>query len=176
MQQIKLRMLQESDASGMLEWMKDPEIQNVFRNDMGKITMEEALEFIRSSRESWEKSGSLHLAVADEKDEYLGTISLKNIDLQAKNAEYAISLRRKAHGKGIGYTATRQLLEYAFSIMKLERIYLNVLSDNEKAIRLYERVGFVFEGEFRKHLYLRGAYRNLKWYGLLRENYINMGN
>ena len=43
---------------------------------------------------------------SDQDDEYLGTISLKNIDLKNKNAEYAISTRKKARGTGANQQAT----------------------------------------------------------------------
>ena len=113
----------------------------------------------------------IHYAIADEYDEYLGTISLKDVDLTDRKAEYAISLRRKAQGRGIATEATCEILRLAFEEYGLERVYLNVLSDNNRAIRLYERVGFVYEGAFRKHLFLRGEYRTLKWYSMLKEEY-----
>ncbi len=172
MERVRLRALKEKDVGGMLEWMHDPDIQQNFRNDMGRITKEMAIDFIREARKDWKKNLNLHLAITDAEDEYMGTISLKNIDLQSKRAEYAISLRKKAQGKGIGYAASKKILEYAFIQMQLERIYLNVLKENKRAIALYERVGFIYEGEFRKHLYLRGVYRDLQWYGMLKEDYM----
>lgn len=46
-----------------------------------------------------------------------------------------------------------------------------VLLDNKRAIYLYEKCGFTYEGEFRNHLFLRGEFKMLKWYGILREEY-----
>jgi len=42
----------------------------------------------------------------------------------------------------------------------------------ETAHSMYERIGFVYEGAFRKHLFLRGEYKTLKWYSILREEYL----
>lgn len=169
---MKLRKLNEKDAEGMLEWMHDPEIQNSFQIDMINRTREDVIEFIRHSRIDMAEGESIHYAIADDADEYLGTISLKNMDLMAKNAEYAICLRKKAQGRGIAVEATRELLKRAFLEFNMERVYLNVLSENRKAIRLYEKCGFVYEGEFRKHLFLKGEYKTLKWYSMLKEEYI----
>lgn len=171
---MKLRRLEEKDAEGMLEWMHDLEISRQFRDDMLSKTKKDVLEFIRQADIVPRNVKNLHYAVAGEKDEYLGTISLKAINWQDRNAEYAISLRRIAHGKGVGYTATEEILDIAFNELGLERIYLNVLSENVRAIRLYEKCGFILEGEFRKHLRLREQYRNLRWYGMLREEYKNL--
>lgn len=173
---IELRQLEEKDAPLMLEWMHDKEIQKFFRKDMSKICLEDAQKFCRDAKVYSElKDGDdRHFAIVDERDEYLGTISLKNFELTDATAEYAISLRKKAHGKGIAYSATKLLLKKAFDEYDLNRVYLNVLANNESAIRLYERSGFVYEGNFRNHLKNgSGEYVDLKWYGLLATEFRN---
>lgn len=170
---ILLRQLLLKDAPLMLEWMHDPETQKCFRKDMLQMTIKDAEHFCEASNTLKElKSGeSIHCAIVSEVDEYLGTVSLKNIDLEAQNAEYAISLREKARGKGIAKEATMLILKKAFSELGLHRVYLNVLSNNYRAIRLYEKCGFAYEGEFRDHLYLNGEYVSWKWYAMLRDDY-----
>lgn len=168
---IHLRKLDLKDAAGMLEWMHDHNIQQGFQADMGSKTLGDVRGFIESSRCSVADGGDIHLAIADEGDEYLGTISLKHISFRDRRGEYAISLRRCAQGRGIATDATHQLLTISFRDWMLERVYLNVLSENTKAIRLYERCGFVYEGTSRKHIYLKGGFKTLKWYGILKEEY-----
>lgn len=168
---IKLRKLETKDAEGMLEWMHDPQIQKQFRVSMAEKTRINAMDFIRNAHTQPVNGGAVHYAIADETDTYLGTISLKDINLTDRHAEYAVSLRRCAQGRGVGYEATLKLLQMAFEQFGLERIYLNVLSENISAIHLYEKCGFSLEGEFRNHLFIRGKYRTLKWYGILKEDY-----
>ena len=168
---MRLRKLEEKDADGMLEWMHDPETQDFFCFDAMKRTKQDVLEFIRNASIDCTEGNSIHYAVCDDEDEYLGTISLKNIDLCAKKAEFAIRLRKKARGRGVGQTVISILLDKAFTEFDLERVYLNVLSDNDRAIHLYEKCGFIYEGEFRKHIYIHGKYKSLKWYSILREEY-----
>lgn len=168
---VHLRKLEEKDAEGMMEWMQDAEIRKNFRFCIENVTREDALKFIREAETEAVEGKSIHYAIADEHDEYLGTISLKDVDLLAKKAEYAISIRKKAQGMGVGTQATELVLERAFNHLGLERIYLYVFSENKRAIHLYEKCGFIYEGEFRKHLFLRGEYKSLKWYGMLKEDY-----
>ncbi len=171
---IVLRKLEEKDAKYMLEWMHDPEIQKSFRKDMSSITQEQACLFCKEAgaQDKLEDGVSLHFAIVDNSDdEYLGTISLKNVDLTNQNAEYAIVTRKKAHGKGVAYQATLLLLEKAFAEYQLHRVYLNVLSYNKAAISLYKKCGFQFEGEFRHHLCINGEYADLHWYGILQSDY-----
>lgn len=168
---VQIRRLQPKDCKGMLEWMHDREIAQNFRADMMNKTEKNVLEFIEQADIIPVNGKSIHYAIVEETDEYLGTISLKAINLEDKNAEYAISLRKAAQGKGVGYLATKELLDLAFNTFNLEKVYLNVLANNEWAIHLYEKCGFVLEGEFRNHLYLRKQYQNLRWYAMLKEEY-----
>ena len=48
----------------------------------------------------------------------------------------------------------------------LRRLYLTVLEDNHRAIRAYEKCGFVAEGRLRKHAYKRGEFRDLIFMGI----------
>lgn len=169
---MKLRRLRKEDAEGMLEWMHDAEINCKFRFDAASYTLEQAKDFIIQAEEAYNQGKTYHWAITEDGEAYLGTISLKGIDLENRNAEYAICLRKCAMGKGIAYEATGFVLEYAFSSLGLHRIYLNVLSDNKRAIHLYERCGFQFEGEWKEHLYLDERYHSLRWYGINKEEWM----
>lgn len=163
-----LRKLELKDISGILEWMKDPEINSYFRFNPDLINRETVAEFIEKSQVD---EINKHYAVVTENDEYLGTISLKNIDYQNSNAEYAVSFRSAAIGKGVSRIATDTLLYIAFFELALHKVYLNVISDNIRAIKFYEKYGFKYEGEFVEYLNIRGEYKNLKWYGILRNQF-----
>ena len=91
-----------------------------------------------------------------------------------KNAEFAISIRKKYRGKGLGKQAIKDILEIAFYELKLNKVYLNVLSDNVNAIKAYEKSGFIFEGELVNHIRIDNEYKNLKLYGIWRSNYEEM--
>ena len=92
---------------------------------------------------------------------------LENIDFENKNAEYAISLHMDAIGKGYAKFATNAILDIAFNKLKLNRVYLNVLSKNIRAIKFYEKYGFIFEGESKEHLFHKGNFESLRWYRIL---------
>lgn len=172
---MKLRKLKEKDITGMLEWMHDPEVFQFFRFSCENNTEEDAACFILQAQKDFDNDTHRHYAIVDDNDEYLGTISLKNVDMNSLNAEYAISLRRSIHGKGVATWATREILKVAFSELGLMRVYLNVLSNNASAIHLYEKCGFVYEGEFRQHIKIRGQICSLKWYSILRQEYLQKG-
>lgn len=166
-----IRIVQQKDAMGMYEWMHDMDIMQSFRFDGMNMTREDINQFIECAKEDAKKGKNYHFAFVDENDEYWGTVSLKNIDMIAKNAEYAVCFRKKAHGTGMAAQATGEILDYAFYNLGLDRVYLNVLSENIRAVKLYEKLGFQYEGEWRNHIYHQGKVKALRWYGMLKEEW-----
>ncbi len=119
--------------------MKDQEITCFFRFDPLTASSEDALKnYIDSSFTNSDQ----HYAIINQKDTYLGTVSLKNIDHDQQQAEFAISSRKCTHGTGINLEAVMLLFQIAFYQLNLNRIYLNVLSKNGRAERFYEKAGF----------------------------------
>lgn len=158
-----LRCLEKKDAPLMLEWMHDSEINCNFQADFASSTMESVCRFI----EEGFNDESQNFAFVDENDEYLGTISLKHISYKNSSAEYAIVTRKKAQGTGAAMKATQEVLKYAFEELKLHKVYLNVLEENVRAQKLYEKCGFVYEGSAVDAVKINGVYKTLKWYGII---------
>lgn len=168
---MHLRKLEEKDVPLLLEWMHDGDVNRFFRFDAASMTEESTLAFVRAAGA---REDELHLACAtapEDGDEYLGTISLKEIDKANGTAAYAVAFRKKAQGTGAAAFATREILRIAFGELGLRRVYLDVLGENPRARRFYEKCGFVHEGTLRKHLCLRGTVQDLCMYGILREEF-----
>ncbi len=144
--QIKLRELEEKDAPLMLEWMHDPSVVRHMKADFASKTEEDCLAFIRAAavgaRRTAEKRFpcDLHLAIAGEEDKYLGTVSLKHI--KGLSAEFGITVRRCAMGKGISLAAMQQIIRTGLYELGLERIYWCVDPENRRAVRFYDKNGF----------------------------------
>ena len=163
---FSLRPLEEKDAAGMLEWMTDPAIARFFRFDAASMTLDRCKDFICGAGE---QENCRHWAIVNENDEYLGTISLKEI--KNGSAEYAISTRAKAHGTGAAGEATRQILKIAFEDLGLNRVYLNVLADNGRANAFYRKAGFQFTHAEKNALEIRGQMKDLNWYEVRRDHF-----
>ena len=163
---MRLRDLEEKDVDGMLEWMHSNLAKKVFEKDFNKFTRDDVVNFVNNSNSS---DTEFNYACVDDNDEYLGTVSLKNVDYKNKNAEYAISFREKVHGSGAAVYATEEILKKAFDELNLEKVYLNVLDINERANAFYKKVGFKFAGKSRNHIMKDGKFYDLLWYDILKE-------
>ncbi len=158
-----LRKLKPKDAEAMLDWMHDSEVTKNYRRNFSTITKDVALNFIENSF----TPENQHFAIVDDADNYLGTISLKNICELDRHAEYAIVTNRKAWGTGVARKATEEILKYAFETLRLHKIYLTVLVENVRANKFYKKCGFELEGTLRDHVFIDGSYKNLYWCAII---------
>lgn len=164
---MKFRKLEVKDAEYMYEWMHSDDVVGFLAQNFSEKTLQDCIEFIVAANEN--ETDNLHRAICDDKDEYLGTVSLKHVDLKNKNAEYAISMRSKAMGTGASMYGTKEILTYAFEKLHLRKVYLNVIPENIRAKKFYKKVGFQYEGTAKKHIYVNGQFCDLEWYAIFNE-------
>lgn len=106
------------------------------------------------------------------KDNAIGIISIIQIDQKNRNAECIIDIGEKDYwGKGYGREALI-LLDYAFLELNLHRISLRVFAFNERAVALYNRIGFKTEGISRQALYRNGKWHDIMHMGMLKQEYL----
>jgi len=98
----------------------------------------------------------------------IGDIDLFHIDQRSRNAVVGLGIwREEDRGRGYGTDALRAMLRWAFRHLNLHRIELSVEPDNARAVRVYEKLGFVREGMRREHHYDDGCYQDELIMGLL---------
>ena len=166
-----IRDLKNTDSEYMKEWMQHKEVTKYLKTEFENFSDSMIQNFINESQNK-DNTTNIHFAIVDEMDEYMGTISLKNINRTDMNAEYAIATRTKAHGKGYARQATMDILKYGFCTLGLEKIYLYVSVNNIAANKFYRKCGFVEEGVFRKHMCIKGKLEDIRWYSMLKEEFI----
>ena len=90
----------------------------------------------------------------------VGLVELVEIDYVHRRAEFQIIIA-PAH-QGLGYAAKAVLLvmDYAFTVLNLYKLYLVVDTENKKAIHVYKKLGFEVEGELKHEFFSNGEYRN----------------
>ena len=138
---FSLRPLEEKDAAPMVEWLTNEDVTKYLSIGGDGANIESTLAFIHMSRD---ESINLHRAIVDANDKYLGTVSLKNIDNAKKEAEYAIAMHHEAIGTGAAACGSKLIIALAFEQLNLQRVYLNVLRVNQRAVRFYDKLGFVY--------------------------------
>jgi UDP-4-amino-4,6-dideoxy-N-acetyl-beta-L-altrosamine N-acetyltransferase len=168
---IYLREIQRADISFINRWRNDKNIVNFLGAPFRFInieTDEKWFEFYLSSR-----NNNLRLAICEtENNKLLGVVYLLQIDWINRSAEYAIQIGETSYqGGGVGLQATIKILEHAFIDLNLNRIHLTVLSCNNRALKLYNKIGFVEEGLLRKAVFKNGEYLDLIQMAIMAEEF-----
>lgn len=161
---MKLRNLEFKDAPYMFEWMHDESVVEKLRGKFKDKTIEDCIAFIKNSED---KTKNVHLAIVNDEDEYMGTVSLKSIE--KGSAEFAITVRKFAMGKGYSWYGMEEIIKKAFNEYGLESVYWCVSRDNKRAVRFYDKHNFHEVLDVPSNVLRRyKGLTNLKWYSVLK--------
>ena len=164
----RIRELQKKDANQMLCCLNDSDNMKYLTIGQRKWLLDDCLRFIGKAKKD---ALNKHFAIIDDNNEWIGTISLKNIDSINKKAEFAIITDNAVHGKGYAKEATKELLLYAFQDLSLHKVYLNVISKNIRAIQFYKKCGFNYVGTSHDSILVGDSFYDLEWYEFLNHSF-----
>ena len=105
----------------------------------------------------------------------IGTISGMFIDTRNRNMMLGLGISAPTErGKGYGRQAIELFVDFAFLEMNMHRVYLGCFAFNEKAARLYERIGFRPEGVNRNFVYRNGNYYDEFAFGVTKKEWLTL--
>lgn len=105
----------------------------------------------------------------------IGTISLSDTEpgmTHHRNTTIGIHLAPQYQGQGYGSEAILWALEWAFRHANMHRVAIGSFAYNEEAWKLYERLGFVYEGRKREVLWYDGEYHDMVLGAILRREWL----
>ncbi|MFI1353138.1 GNAT family N-acetyltransferase [Streptomyces sp. NPDC020898] len=147
-----LRPFTEADAEVIAEIVEDPEVIR-FTFEPGTVITLDRLRSWYGSRSA--QTDRLDLAVTDRATgELVGEVVLYEWDPVGRSCTFRTLLGPRGRGRGLGTEATRLIVAYGFEQLGLHRIELEAYAHNRRALRVYEKVGFVVEG-VRREVQLR---------------------
>lgn len=157
-ERIYLRPLDEADLDRCLRWINDPEVLVTLgrRQPTGRAAEKEWLQ------EQYKSDEHMNLAIViKDGDRHIGNCGFNEIDYIDRSAVFGILIGEKdAWGRGYGPEAARLVLKHGFEELGLHRVGLDVYSHNTRAIRAYEKAGFVREGTLRESYFRNGVYHD----------------
>jgi RimJ/RimL family protein N-acetyltransferase len=166
---LLLRELEESDAPAVNVWESDPQVVRYQSNDTSSL--EESLARIRKNRvrAAGGAPRSLYeLAVVRREDEQvIGRVGMSIQRPEHREAEVWFVFRRDCWGRGYALEAMRALVDHAFGVLGLHRLYGDCDPRNTGSFRLMERLGMKREAHLRENWWLKGEWCDSWIYGLL---------
>lgn len=112
------------------------------------------------------------LIFSKESDKIVGEVVINDIYRNNRSANLRIAVNKKEDfGKGYGTEAIVLALNYGFGMLNLHRIELDVFAFNQRAIQVYEKIGFVREGIRRDGWYFNNKYYDMITMSILEEEF-----
>lgn len=168
-EKVELRPLRMDDWHKTIEWRNDITIKKLAMMHPFPITEINEIEWYEELLKS-KSDKTIYFAIADKQESLLGFIFLNNINYTNKNCYLGIVIGKKdAQGKGYGFEAMTLIIDYAFNILNLNKITIEVVEYNQNAIHLYKKLGFIEEGNLKQQLFVNGSYKNVYLMSLFRK-------
>jgi len=172
METVCIRELRKSDSRKYFEWINDRDLVLFFAPFTPVSEAFHSNWFDSVTEDNHRRLFSIVIKSDNDTDILIGYCTLRNIDFICRSAQLQIRIgEKKQQNKGFGTIATKQLLEFGFKDLNLNRIYLDVFENNERARRLYARCGFIEEGVKRESAFIDGEYINLIQMSVLAKEY-----
>lgn len=170
--EVKIRDLDLGDVDDRFKWCLDVDVTRYLNmpDQYPPFTKEETYDWIKMCIDK--SNGYEQKAILTADGVHIGWVDLKNVDRMNKHAELGIAIGDKRYwGAGYGMAAMREMLAFGFTEMGLNKIWMRVEVDNEKAIKSYKRMGYVEEGILRQDRLRNGAFVDRLRMSILRDEF-----
>jgi RimJ/RimL family protein N-acetyltransferase len=149
---VVLRPVEERDHALIHAWQNDPEVWWLMDYER-PFSMED----IKESEQRALEEGHPYIIEVDGAP--IGRIGLNGFRRRDRICSLYIFIgERSAWEKGYGTDAVAALVDEAFDRYDLSRVELWSLADNERAIHVYEKVGFDLDGRLAERSWKDGAW------------------
>ena len=166
---IRLRHVERADLPLFVDWLDDPEVNRGLALYRPLSQAEEEKWFENILAGGRDEPPLVIEARRDDSWEMIGNSGFHNIDWRSRSAEVGLFIGDKSYwNRGFGSEVMGLLLRYGFTTLNLHRIYLRVFEDNPRAIRAYEKSGFIHEGRLRQAEFHDGHYFDVLVMSVLR--------
>mgnify|MGYP000860378491 CR=1 FL=1 len=146
-EKVTLRPLLPQDAAAIVSYASDPRLRELVDGSYPS-SMAECSPWLSSLKSD---RNHKHFAIVAPDGRFIGDIELDSISWRRREGELRICICDPDYwNRGLGTDAVATLAVYAFTQLNLRLIYLRVYTDNHRAIRCYEKVGFRTVGWLRR--------------------------
>lgn len=168
-QRLRLRAATADDAEARFSLGHSPDIVRMFG-----VSQADHKAMTREAAQAWAlgQSNDPYAWIIEVGGRLIGEIKLHTVNTIDRRASMAIAIYdSQLLGKGFGSEAIRLLLHHAFTQMNLHRIAVRVLAYNDRAIKAYQKCGFVVEGRERETAFVDGIWHDDLMMGILSQEY-----
>ena len=171
-ERVRLRAVEREDVKRFYEWVNDPEVTFGLSLFLPMSLRDEEKWFEDIAKRAAEEKPFAIEAKAGRGWKHIGNCGTFGIDWVARSTELGIMIGDKSvWNRGYGAETMTLLLRHGFETLNLNRVFLRVYADNPRAIRAYEKAGFVLEGVQREAVFKRGKFGDVLMMSVLRREW-----
>ena len=150
----------EAMNANYFNWLNDTEVTNGIEAGVFPSTQEDIENYVRNANIGKE---SVLFGIFDrETSSHVGNIRVSSINQIHRTCMLGIIIgEASARGKGFGLEATQLLVNYIFGSLNMNKIWLYVFDDNATAKKMYEKLGFITEGNLKQQFFKNGRYHDM---------------
>jgi ribosomal-protein-alanine N-acetyltransferase len=168
---LVIRPLCVGDAEAIYEYAKDPEVSKYTlwephqspKDSMKFITEFSLKNYIRGVPEP------LGISLKTDPGRIVGTVGCFWISKPQQEMELAYALARPLWGQGLVVEAAREVMDFCFRELAVERIRCRCKVENIASRRVMEKLGMTYEGRHFGEILHRGRRWDMDYFSVLRE-------
>jgi RimJ/RimL family protein N-acetyltransferase/protein tyrosine phosphatase (PTP) superfamily phosphohydrolase (DUF442 family) len=157
---LLLREFEMSDKDACHAYGSDPEVVRFMT--WGPNSPEQTRDYLqRVTRSEGEERRTFELAlVLREENVLIGGVGMRIRSAEHREGDIGYVLHRQYWNRGLVTEAARRMLDFGFDVLGLHRIFATADTENKASLRVMEKIGMRSEGVLRRHLFLRGEWRD----------------
>jgi ribosomal-protein-alanine N-acetyltransferase len=170
-ERLILRKMVLNDAEAVFAYASNSEVSRYTLWETHR-SIEDSRAFLEFATQKYENGGEPDWGIVYRGNGCLvGACGLVNWEAEHARAEVGFVLSREYWGRGLMSEAVRAILRFGFERMNLNRIEARCIAENAASARVMEKAGMVYEGTLRQREYIKGTYRDIKLYAILKKGF-----
>ena len=165
---LVLRALVTGDAAAIFAHASDPEVARYATWEAHR-SVEDAEAFLELTISRYESGDAPDWGIIYKGDgRLIGTSGFVSWEPEHARAEVGYVLNRGYWGRGLAAEALGAMISFGFRYMDLNRIEARCIAENTASSRVMEKAGMDYEGTLRQREFMKGTYRDMKLYAILK--------
>ena len=165
-----LRAMERADVPALHRWLNAPEALRGWGDSVAAVSQQEVARRVEGwLAEEATRNRPAAFVVETLAGAPVGMVVVAVDRPEARSVELSLLLDPAHWGHGYGTDAMETILDACFSAWNLHRVTLHCEAGNDRARRLYAKLGFTEEGTLREAAFIDGAYADVLVLGLLAE-------
>lgn len=172
-ERLNLRRLMVADAEDMFEYSKNKEVTEYLTWDAHPDVMytREYLEYLGGHYNIGDFFDWAVVLVGE--DKMIGTCGFTRFDYNNNSGEIGYVINPAYWGQGIAQEAVNAVMDFGFETLNLHRIEAKFIMGNTASMRVMEKSGMQFEGYSREAMLIKGEYKTIGVFSILKDEFLH---